>query len=343
MKAPESAQIKINKRGKKMKETTNVGGFDFTGANWGDIEKQLEGGSKFVDTALWTPNKKVAGTYIFRFLPFVHNGKLNGWVTVNSHRFNHYPEGKMKLFYGICPGSKNILGKEKITCPICERGWGLYNTGIQANKDASDGWRPKQTWISNILVISDPSNPENEGKVFKYEYGISIFRLIQERLKPSDASTSDPDFKAFNPFHYESGKFKLKVTITETKDKKTGKVIIMPDYKQSSFYNEVTPISTNKDKVNEVLNSTYDLYDHIEKLAVLTDEKIQTDIGYLLQNQEYVPETKVADIVIEEDDAPVQETKTTKKGKGKAKADVDEEVKEEISPEMKSFFDNDLN
>ena len=35
----------------------------------------------------------------------------------------------------------------------------------------------------NVYVISDPKNPDNEGKVFKYRYG-KIFEQLKEAISP---------------------------------------------------------------------------------------------------------------------------------------------------------------
>ena len=48
----------------------------------------------------------------------------------------------------------------------------LWNSGDQAKKDlVSQRYKRKKSYVSNILVIDDPANPENNGKVFLYRYG----------------------------------------------------------------------------------------------------------------------------------------------------------------------------
>jgi hypothetical protein len=62
-------------------------------------------------------------------------------------------------------------------------------------------------YISNILVISDPSAPQNEGKIFLYKYGKKIFEKIEEKMHPQFQ-----DEEAVNPFDFWKGAdFKLKV------------------------------------------------------------------------------------------------------------------------------------
>jgi len=49
--------------------------------------------------------------------------------------------------------------------------------------------------VSNVYVISDPKNPDNEGKVFKYRYGKKIFEQLKEAISPAFE-----DEQAINPF-----------------------------------------------------------------------------------------------------------------------------------------------
>ena len=43
----------------------------------------------------------------------------------------------------------------------------LWNSGLQSNKDlVSQKYKRKKNFVSNILVINDSGNPENNGKVF---------------------------------------------------------------------------------------------------------------------------------------------------------------------------------
>jgi hypothetical protein len=62
--------------------------------------------------------------------------------------------------------------KNKNSCPACAYGWPMKNSKIEAlmDKAKDGGWIPQRKWVSNILVINDPNKPENNGKVFKFEY-----------------------------------------------------------------------------------------------------------------------------------------------------------------------------
>ena len=132
---------------------------------------------------------------VIRFLP-APEGEDIPIVRVFSHGF----QGKGGWFIENCP---TTIGRK---CPVCEANNELWNSGIEDNKKVARDRKRKLSYISNILVVSDPANPENEGKVFLFKYGKKIFDMLQEAMNPSD-----PDLPKFNPFDFWKGaNFKLK-------------------------------------------------------------------------------------------------------------------------------------
>ena len=90
--------------------------------------------------------------------------------------------------------------------PVSEHNSQLWNSGSDANKEIARKQKRRLSYYSNIYVIADPANPENEGKVFLYKYGKKIFDKIQEAMKPEFA-----DETAINPFDFWGGaKFQVK-------------------------------------------------------------------------------------------------------------------------------------
>ena len=66
-------------------------------------------------------------------------------------------------------------------------------------------------YVTNIMVVSDPSNPANEGKVFLYQFGKKIFDKIMDLMQPQFQ-----DEKPVNPFDFwEGADFKLKIRQVE--------------------------------------------------------------------------------------------------------------------------------
>lgn len=165
-----------------------------------EAEKLKKGGgeSSYEDNRIWKPtlDKSSNGYAVIRFLP-ASEGEDLPWIRQFSHGF----QGKGGWYIENCPTT--IGGK----CPVCEANNEMWNSGIESNKNIARDRKRKLSYISNILVISDPSAPENEGKVFLYKYGKKIFEKIEEKMHPQFQ-----DEEAVNPFDYWKGAdFKLKV------------------------------------------------------------------------------------------------------------------------------------
>jgi hypothetical protein len=92
-------------------------------------------------------------------------------------------------------------------CPVCEHNTQLWNSGIEANKKIARDQKRKLTYISNIYVVEDPKRPENNGKVFLFKYGKSIFDKINGAMHPEFE-----DEKPMNPFDlWKGANFKVKI------------------------------------------------------------------------------------------------------------------------------------
>ena len=75
-----------------------------------------------------------------------------------------------------------------------------------ADKDLARKQKRKLTYIANIYVVKDPTNPHNEGKTFLYKFGKKIFDKITAAMQPEFE-----DEEAIDPFDFWQGaNFKLK-------------------------------------------------------------------------------------------------------------------------------------
>jgi hypothetical protein len=83
----------------------------------------------------------------------------------------------------------------------------LWNSGSDDDKDQARKQKRKLSYISNIYVVKDPTNPQNEGKVFLYKFGKKIFDKITAAMQPEFE-----DEEAIDPFDFWQGaNFKLKI------------------------------------------------------------------------------------------------------------------------------------
>ena len=172
-----------------------------SGSNLDELSKKIQATSEkksYKDERFWRPelDKASNGYAVIRFLPAPPNEDLP-WAKLYTHGF----QGKGGWFI---ENSRTTFGEKD---PVSEMNSELWNSGIESDKDIARARKRKLQYISNILVISDPANPQNEGKIFLYKFGKKIFDKIQEAMEPEFA-----DEKAVNPFDlWDGANFKLKV------------------------------------------------------------------------------------------------------------------------------------
>jgi len=157
------------------------------------------------DDRFWQPEVDKAGNgmAIVRFLPApaVDGDDALPWARV----FNHGFQG---------PGGwyiENSLTTLNQKDPVSEYNSLLWNSGIEANKEIARKQKRRLIYISNVLIVSDPKNPENEGQIKLYKYGKKIFDKLTEAMDPEFE-----DEKAINPFDFwEGANFKIKIRQVE--------------------------------------------------------------------------------------------------------------------------------
>ena len=204
-----------------------------------DLSKKLEATEakkSYKDDRFWRPqlDKASNGYAVIRFLPAPDKEDLP-WAKLYSHAF----QGKGGWFI---ENSRTTLGEND---PVSEANNELWNSGIESDKDIARQRKRKMQYISNILVISDPATPENEGKVFLYKYGKRIFDKIQEAMQPEFEGE-----EAINPFDFwKGGNFKLKVR----------KVAGYVNYDKSEFDSASELFDGDDERLEELWNKEYSL------------------------------------------------------------------------------------
>lgn len=143
------------------------------------LQQQLEqmtsnGSFNQNDGSEWslTVDKNGNGTARIRFLP-ARDDNSAPFVKIYNHGFKH----NGRWYIENCPTT--IQGNE---CPVCKANGELWNSGIESDKEVARGRKRKLSYWSNVLVISDPGNPDNNGKVFKYRFGQKIMDKIQAMI-----------------------------------------------------------------------------------------------------------------------------------------------------------------
>ena len=199
-----------------------------------EVEKMNNTGGG-ADERLWKPelDKTGNGYAVIRFLPSP-DGEDIPWAKLYSHAFQG-------------PGGwyiENSLTTNGGKDPVSDYNRELWNSGNEADKDTVRKQKRKLSYYSNIYVVKDQVNPQNEGKVFLFKYGKKIFDKVMESMQPEFE-----DETPINPFDFWQGaNFKLKIV------KKDG----YWNYDKSEF-DAVSPLLEDDDALEALWKKQYSL------------------------------------------------------------------------------------
>jgi len=240
-----------------------------------EVEKMSTTTSNGADERLWKPemDKTGNGYAVIRFLP-APEGEEIPWVKMYSHGFQG-PGG------WYIENSLTTIGQKD---PVSEYNRELWNSGSDKDKEVVRKQKRKLSYYSNIYVLKDPANPQNEGKVFLFKYGKKIFDKIMAAMQPEFE-----DETPINPFDFWQGaNFKLKIR----------KVDGYWNYDKSEF-DAMNPLLSDDDALEALWKKQYSLsaivapdqfksYDDLEKrLKYVLGQKTSNYTSAIQEDEEY--------------------------------------------------------
>ena len=203
-----------------------------------ELQKTQTTRQSYDDDRIWKPERDKSGNgyAVIRFLPQTE-GEDIPWVRIFSHGFQG-PGG------WYIENSRTTINQSD---PVSEYNTSLWNNGTDEGKEQARKQKRKLQFVSNILVITDPANPDNEGKVFLYKYGKKIFDKVQEAMNPEFEDESP-----INPFDFWQGAdFKIKIRTLDG----------FVNYDRSEFDPTSSLMDADDDKLETVYNQQHSLSD----------------------------------------------------------------------------------
>ncbi len=238
------------------------------------LTSKLTAGNQYQqDETYWklTPDAAGNASAIIRFLP-APPGEEDPFITLYRHQFL-YPDTQKWYI----ENSLSTLGQDDPMKVVSKRVWD------SGDKELYQLVKRKTEYHTNIYVVDDKGNPDNNGKVFKYKYGKMIADIVKLAFQPEDE-----DEASFNPFDlWEGANFRLKQYM-----KKSG-LKNFPQYDKSKFETP-SPLFDDDDKMEAVWNSEYSLQSLIAPDKFKTFAELQARLN----------------IVLGEDATPVQQVAT---------------------------------
>lgn len=193
------------------------------------------------DERFWYPavDKAGNGTSIVRFLP-PPEGEDSPFVKLWSHFF----KGPTGQWYA--ENSLTTLGQND---PCSEYNSQLWATEIESNRKQASAQKRKTHYFTNIYIINDTLNPENNGTVRIFKFGTSIFDFIKNKQVPEFA-----DQQPVNVFDFWKGaNFRIRIRKDEFGYRK---------YDRSEF-DQAAPLFDDDSKLEEIWKLQYGLQQFI--------------------------------------------------------------------------------
>ena len=245
--------------------------------------------NKYEDTRFWKPTVDESGNgyAVIRFLPAAEGQELP-WVRY----FDHFFKGPTGQWY--VEKSLTTLGNND---PVSEYNSRLWNSGIEEDKETARKQKRRLHYVANIMVVNDPSNPANEGKVFLYDFGKKIFDKIMDKMQPEF-----PGEEPINPFDFWSGAdFQLKIrnvagyrNYDKSEFKASSPLLEADETKLEATYNQL------HDVTEFTAPSSYKSYDELkQRLEVVLGQS--TGAGSTVKNDSL---TQTAEVVAAKEQEP---------------------------------------
>jgi len=239
----------------------------------------------YKDDRQWKPTVDKAGNgyAVLRFLPA--SSTEVPWVRYWDHGFKG-PSGQWFI-----EKSLTSIGQQD---PVSEMNSKLWNTGRDEDKALVRERKRRLHYVSNVYVVSDPSSPQNEGKVFMFIYGKKIFDKVMDVMQPQF-----PDEKPVNPFDFwEGANFQMKIRQVEG----------YRNYDKSEFASATPFLDGDETKLEAVYNTMYDLNEFTDPKSYKTYEELRTKLANVLG--ESVPQTTSENVALDSR-TPAPEPKAT--------------------------------
>ena len=214
-------------------------------------------------------------------------------------RFLDSPEGEDVPYVQLFTvGFKGVGGwyiANSLTTIGLEDPVGKFNAALWASSEDDKGpertqvrkQKRKLNFISNILVVKDPGNRDNEGKVFLFKYGKKIFDMLNKKMNPQHE-----DIEAMNPFDFfEGANFRLFQTTQGE----------FPNYDSSEFASPSAIAGGDEEEILRIANACYSLQAEIAPDKFESYEVLEKRLNKALTAPTVSKESKPADDEPEED------------------------------------------
>lgn len=207
--------------------------------------------SQYHDDRFWklSVDKNQNGEALIRFLPGVEGEEESCIVTYNTY----FIKTKSSTEFFVAAAPENV-GKPSFPNEVRSKIWKKFQTTNDVKyKQLFKERSPTTKYITNILVLKDPANPENEGKVFLFEMGEYLKRLYYKEMGIEEDSAKEE---------------KSKLGIEDEEDQ----VVVKEPYDHTDLFDGANFILKAYSETGQALNRSYDKSRFTKRKAAAEDE-----------------------------------------------------------------------
>jgi len=222
-----------------------------------------------VDTRFWklARDEKGDGGAIVRFLP---DPSLTPFISLTKINAQNKKKG-----YFVSEWSPSSIG---LKCPFNEKFSELWNAN---QRETAKTLGRSNRFITNIKVIKDPANPQNEGKIFLYDMSKTMIDMLKEVMVQTEqmkALDEDP-VAVYDPVN--GANFLIKI-----KDGENG----IPTYASSKFADKITGIYPDADTaIADIKENAFELKEFFEPGNFKTYDELVDMRDRFLKVGKYAP------------------------------------------------------
>jgi len=279
---------------------------------------------KEVDTRFWTLSKDENGNgaAVIRFLPDPEGVPFINMIKINAQ----LPKGQKGFF--VSEWSPLTIGKPD---PFNEKFLELWGSG---QKDKAKTLGRSNRFFTNIKVIKDPANPENEGKIFLFDMSKTMLEMLKEVMIETEQmkALGEKPIQVFNPI--DGHNFLIKSKMGEND---------IITYSSSKFADSSSAIyDSATDAEKDIKENAYALSEFLKEDAFLSYEELKDLLDKFLKEGKYAPKgQEQAEQAVQQTSGVKEDTKTeTQVSTG---LNLNSETpKEEASQASKESSDSDL-
>lgn len=201
------------------------------------------------------------GQAVIRFLPDSEKNMIQQVYKINT---TINKNGKRRFVNELSP---QTIGKP---CPFQEKWADLWNAG---DKEGARDFSRTTRYYTNIKVLKDPREPENEGKIFILDMSNSMKDKIQALLEPSeqDVMLGATPKQLFNP---------LKGNSYRLVSKKGANGFINYD-SSSAVETEDSIYESPEEALADIKENTHKLSSFLQDDSYLTYEELKEKMAYV--------------------------------------------------------------